>query len=533
MTVIHSPYPDIIIPELSLPQFLTAGTDLFPEDKKLFFNDDISASLSDIKDGSHRLALGLRAQGYKKGDVIAFFAPNQVDMPTVSLGLLACPVTITPANPTYPVEDLAHQLEVSGAKAMFTVNALLGPAREAATKAGMDTSKIFVFDRKGEDGAQSWAELQAPESELASFDYGKVDPKNDVAFICFSSGTSGKPKGVMLSHYNIVSNVMQTEVLTAESFTQADSHIGLLPQYHCYAILITYLSLHKGVAQYVMAKFDLTKFLSILEEHKMTFTFIAPPVVLAIAKSPETKKRDLSCLRRLSSGAAPLSEGLRRTLLSVLPHVVLTDGYGQTEMSPLIAVQQIADTAHSLKSCGPLAPNHLAKIVDDHGKALGRNEDGELLIKGPNMMLGYLGGNNDGVWDGEGFLRTGDIGHFDDRDRLILTDRKKSLIKYKGFQVSAAELEDYLVSLPEVSDAAVVGVYSEAQATELPCGFVVPAPGVDRTEENKKKIIDTVGGRVAYYKKLRAGIVWVDAIPKNPSGKILHRMLRPQCPQVE
>jgi 4-coumarate--CoA ligase len=285
--------------------------------------------------------------------------------------------------------------------------------------------------------------------------------------------------------------------------------------------------MYSGLELVVMPKFDLERFCQHIENHKITFAYVVPPVVLLLAKSPVVSKYNLSTLRMLNSGAAPLTRDLVESVYGRLK-VPIKQGYGLSETSPTTHTQPWQDWNVTIGSVGRLLPNQIAKYMNAEEKEVPAGQTGELWLKGPNVFKGYLN-NPEGTKNSltpDGFFKTGDVGHQDEKGNFFITDRVKELIKYKGFQVAPAELEGLLIAHDDVDDVAVVGIYEESQATELPKAFVVPKKGVKGDKETEKRIMDWLAAKVASHKRLRGGVTFVDEVPKSASGKILRRLLK-------
>jgi acyl-CoA synthetase (AMP-forming)/AMP-acid ligase II len=348
----------------------------------------------------------------------------------------------------------------------------------------------------------------------------RIDPAADVCALPYSSGTSGMPKGVMLTHRNLVANLVQTQsnppMLTAD-----DRVIAVLPFFHIYGMtVIMNQGLRSGATIVTMPRFDLEGFLDLVEKHKVTRTYVVPPIALALAKHPAVEGRDLSSVETVMSGAAPLGGELAEAVAKRLDCTVI-QGYGLTETSPVTHVIR-PDGENKAGSIGPPLPNTECRLVDpESGEDVGEGERGELWIRGPQVMAGYL--NNDDATkstvDEDGWLHTGDIAVVDSDGFYKIVDRLKELIKYKGFQVAPAELEALIVNHPKVADVAVIGVPDD-EAGELPKAFIVPAS--DDFDEDELK--DWVADQVSPQKKVRI-IEQIDEIPKAASGKILRRVL--------
>jgi acyl-CoA synthetase (AMP-forming)/AMP-acid ligase II len=346
-----------------------------------------------------------------------------------------------------------------------------------------------------------------------------INPREDLVALPYSSGTTGLPKGVMLTHHNLVANLVQACGVLAQD--EHDTILGVLPFFHIYGMtVIMNLGLYHGVTIVTMPRFDLEQCLTICEKYRVTFANVVPPIVLALAKHPLVDRFDLSRLRIVFSGAAPLGESLALAASTRLKCAVI-QGYGLTETSPVSHGKRLTAASQKLASIGPPAPNTECKIVDTvTGAELGPMQQGEICIRGPQVMKGYLNRPDAtrAMIDADGWLHSGDIGYADADGDFFVVDRLKELIKYKGLQIAPAELEATLLTHPSIADAAVIPVADE-EAGEVPKGFVVL-----KSEATADQIMAYVAERVAPYKKLRA-IQIVEQIPKSPSGKILRRVL--------
>ena len=512
-TIIRSPYPDVTIPNTSLPAFVFA--DAAKHAAKPALIDGPSGrtiTYRELVGGARLAAGGLAARGFQQGEVFAIYCPNLPEYAVAFYGVLLAGGTNTTINPLYTVEELSAQLNDAGASYLLTVPPFLDKAIEAAGRSGV--REVFVIGQG--QGSTPFAALlrggrQPPEV--------RIDPHADLAVLPYSRGTTGLPKGVMLSHHNLVANLCQCEPVL--DVRQDEVGIAVLPFFHIYGLVVLMAAaLWQGATLVTMPRFDLEQFLAILQDYRVTTAAVVPPIMLAMAKHPLVDRFDLSALRFLGSGAAPLGAELEEACGKRLGCVV-GQGYGLTETSPVVTAHPSEEARIRHGSAGQLLPNTEAKVVDlATGEALGRNRDGELCFRGPQVMRGYLNRPEETaqMLDPDGWLHSGDIGHVDDDGYVYVVDRVKELIKYKGLQVAPAELEAVLVSHPAVADAAVVRLADE-QAGEVPKAFVVAT-----AELSAQEVMDYVAERVAPHKKVRA-VEFIEEIPKSLSGKILRRVL--------
>ncbi|RFU28436.1 hypothetical protein B7463_g7925, partial [Scytalidium lignicola] len=533
-----STYPTINIPNVDIWDFLFSRTDReYPDDKVIYSDYDTGHSYTfrNVRDLSIKFGAGLRAKHqWKNGNVVALFSPNDVDYPVVMWGTHWAGGTVSLINPNYTVSELQFQLVDSGAKLLITHQALLPTVLKVAKKIGFPESKIFLL---GDMESVRSLEFKHFKTVVSPVPLRKpvIDPKVDLSFLIYSSGTTGKPKGVMLTHSNIISNILMKALCHNGNLSwkggpndSGDSVIGFLPFFHSYGLTaIVHIAIYIGMEVFVMPRFDLEKFCAITEQRKVTFAAVVPPVVLQLGKSPIVDKYDLSSLRLVSSGAAPLTRELVDVVQKRL-NVHIVQGYGLSETSPITHQQQWEDAGKVIGSIGRLLANQTSKFVSSSGQEVSDGEAGELWVKGPNIFKGYLN-NVEGTKNAltqDGYFKTGDIGYQDKNGNVFITDRIKELIKYNGFQVAPAELEGILMSHPKVADVAVVGVNDEQLATEVPRAYIVTVAGVERDEITSEEITKWMADKVANHKLLRGGIKYIDAIPKTASGKIVRSLLR-------
>ena len=514
MTILTAPEPDVEIPDADLTSFVLEHAES-RADKPALIDGPSGRTLTyaQLAQSIRALAAGLDARGFGKGDVLAIYMPNLPEYAVVLHGVASTGGRCTTMNPLYTANEVAHQLEDSGARFLVTVGPMLEVAREAAAKAGIE--EVFVVGEA--EGATPIAELLGDPSKAPS---PEIDPDGDLAVLPYSSGTTGLPKGVMLSHRNLVANLSQMHV--ALPIGEDDVLVGVLPFFHIYGmVVIMNQGLRAGATIVTMPRFDLGQFLGLIQEHGVTRTYVVPPIALALAKHPLIDEYDLSSIETIMSGAAPLGAELAESVAKRLGCTVI-QGYGLTETSPVTHVIR-PHGENRPGSIGQAIPNTECRLVDpESGQDVGEGEPGELWIRGPQVMKGYL--NNDEATrhtiDDDGWLHTGDIGTVDSDGFFQIVDRLKELIKYKGFQVAPAELEALLITHPEVQDVAVIGVPDE-ECGELPKAYVVPSgEAVDADA-----LMQWCGERVSPQKKVRL-VETIDAIPKSASGKILRRELK-------
>ena len=512
MTIFKSPFSDVPLRDISITERLLEGLTGDP-DRVVLIDGPTGRSLTaaGLMDAIKRLAGGLIEQGYGPGHCVALLAPNMPEFATVFHGVAYAGGTITTINPTYTAAEVHHQLINSKAELMITIPAFLPVANDAA--AGTAVREIVVIGVA--DGVASLDSLMG--KPLPS--QVPVDLARHVLVLPYSSGTTGLPKGVMLSHRNLVVNVDQG--LSAIDMQPGETTVAFLPFFHIYGMnVLMNMYLSHGAAMVTMPRFDLEALLTHIQTHRVRSLLVAPPVAIALAKHPMVDKFDLSSLEFVVSAAAPLGPDMADALSQRLG-CVATQGYGMTEMSPISHMMPHRKAKPG--SVGPTSPNTETRIVDPAtGANQGQGQEGEVWVRGPQVMLGYL--NNpeataktmDGDW-----LKTGDLGMMDEDGFLFIKDRLKELIKVKGFQVAPAEVEAELLVLPGIADAAVIGVPDD-EAGEVPMAFVVLAAGA---------VQDTVAIQAGLRKRLASykvppRIEFVEAIPKSASGKILRRVLR-------
>ena len=459
-----------------------------------------------------RVAAGLGERGFEAGDVLALWAPNVPQWAGVALGAMAAGGAVTGINPLCTEGELSRQLKDSGASILVTVPPLVPAALSAA-----ESTRVREVITLGEaEGATSILEVIStgvPAPDVA------LDPETAVALLPYSSGTTGLPKGVMLTHSNLVTSARQLRRMMRVS--GRDTTLAVVPFLHIMGFMINLaLPLASGATVVTVSRFDLERFLELIQHHRATFLAVPPPIMAALAHHPMVESYDLSSLEAIISGGAPLGDGLQRAVAARIPNAAVGQGWGLTETT-VGASGPDREFGTAPGSVGRVMPNTELRVVDPLGGGdLEAGERGELLVRGPQVMAGYLNrpGATGEIIDADGWIRTGDLGYVDGDGNVFVVDRLKELIKVNAFQVAPAELEALLLTHPRVADAAVIP-RPDAPHGEIPVAVVVP-----RGEIEGDDLMAWVAERVAPHKRVRA-VRFVDAIPKTPSGKILRRIL--------
>ncbi|HEX4059077.1 MAG TPA: AMP-binding protein [Galbitalea sp.] len=468
------------------------------------------------------VAGALAARGVNTETTVGLLCPNAPAFAIMFHALLRLGAIVTTINSLYTPDEIAGQLKDAGATWLVTVSPLLAGAEIAAKEVGLDADHVIVMD--GVDGHPSLKELIMEQKSAPAVSF---DPATHLAVLPYSSGTTGRPKGVMLTHRNLVANVAQS--MATIGIEGGEVVLAVLPFYHIYGLTVLLnFALKTKSALVTMPRFDLPEFLRIIQDQKCTWVFIAPPIAVALAKHPLVDSYDLSSVKSIFSGAAPLDANLAGSVAKRL-NTMVRQGYGMTELSPVSHVIPMSRNDISLNSIGLVLPNMESKLVNpETGEEIpqpksGTSEPGELMCKGPNVMMGYLGNDEatKATLTKDGWLHTGDIATVDSNGIYTIVDRLKELIKYKGYQVAPAVLEAVLLTHPKIADAAVIGVL-DGDGQEIPKAFVVVQADNELTEV---EVMDFVAGKVAPHEKVRR-VEFIELIPKSTAGKILRKDLR-------
>ncbi|XP_020215069.1 4-coumarate--CoA ligase 2 [Cajanus cajan] len=468
---------------------------------------------------SRKVAAGMSKLGVRKGDVVMILLPNSPEFIFSFMAVSMLGAVATSANPFYTAAEISKYL--AACKPTLAVT-------EAATVHKLDMGwglkAVVTVEEPAENCVRFWDVAAADEKEAPAVEIFW----EDAVALPFSSGTTGVAKGVVLTHKSLMTSVAQ--MMEGENpnlyMTEEDVILCVLPLFHIFAMhCVMMCGLRAGSAILLIPQFEIRALLEAIERHRVTVAMVVPPLIIALTKNPALHHYDLTSIRFVMSGAAPLGLQLQEALANILPNAIVGQGYGMTESGPVLSMcLGFAKKPLPTKvgSCGTVVRNAELKVIEPQtGFSLPRNHPGEICVRGPQIMKGYL--NNPqataAMIDAHGWLHTGDIGYVDDDDHIFLVERLKELIKFKGFQVPPAELEDLLMSHPSIADAAVVPQKDDV-AGELPVAFVVSFD-LTLTEEAVK---DFIAKQVVFYKRLHK-VHFVHAIPKSITGKILRKDL--------
>ena len=515
MTIITSPYAAVDLREISVTERVFEGLGDNP-DRALLIDGPTGRTVTagQFEHMVKALAGGLNARGSGKGAMIALMAPNLPEYAVIFHAVAWAGGTVTLINPTYTAHEVRHQLTDSGATLLITIPHFLETACEAAE--GTAVTEIALIGEAA-PGTLALSDLMGPPQPAQT----PVDIREHTLALPYSSGTTGLPKGVMLTHWNLASNIDQ--MLATTDKQPGEMTVAFLPFFHIYGLeCLMNAVIAAGGGLVTMPRFDLELFLRLSSEHRTRAMYVVPPVMIALAKHPMVDQFDLSSVEQINSGAAPLGGDVTDTVARRVGSAT-SQGYGMTELSP-VSHSSPKDRARAGAS-GLTVPNTECRVVSPAtGKDVAYGDEGELWVRGPQVMKGYW--NNPKATaetlDAQGWLHTGDIVRFDNEGFMYVTDRLKELIKYKGFQVAPAEVEAALITHPKVADIGVIGVPDD-EAGELPMAFIVAAPGAE--PPTLEELQAHLEGQLSHYKQVRLMRV-VDAIPKAASGKILRRVLR-------
>ncbi|BFZ59816.1 hypothetical protein YB2330_000837 [Saitoella coloradoensis] len=481
--------------------------------------------------------------GMGRGDVACLFGRNTLWYPIALWSTLRVGGVISGASPAYTVGEMTYALKTAGAKFIFTTPESLPVALEAASAAGVAKDHIFLLEGSGQGTSHLTVEGLIKKGEGRKIVGPWTIPKGssndkELGFLSFSSGTTGLPKGVMISHGNVIGQSRQMRFMNKT--VEGESVVGCLPLFHITGLVqLLHVPVQDSFPVVMMPSFEMKSFLDIVTKYKVTNLMLVPPIMIRLARDPIVNRYDLSFVKRFQSGAAPLSEEIISIFRKRWPKAGLWQGYGMTETTSCVTS---VPTWHQLPptpadgSVGHLCPDTSIKIISEDGQELGHDQPGELWVRGPQVVMGYLNNEkaNRETWV-DGWMRTGDQAEISSQGGWVfIRDRIKDMIKVKGVAVAPAELEDLLLGHPLVEDCAVTGVPDD-YAGELPRAFIrltSSAASSSTPSDHERTLIKYVEEKKSRPKHLRGGVIFVDEIPKSASGKILKRVLRDKYADV-
>ncbi|ESK85047.1 phenylacetyl- ligase [Moniliophthora roreri MCA 2997] len=564
MTIFQNNEPLPPIPDdLSITQFFLDYPPRHEREVPWLIDDTTGrpVTLSEIRNRTTALSNGLASKfsiGYD--DVVLIFSRNHIDYPIVTWATLKAGGIVSGANPAFTRDELVYQLKSSKANLIIANPESLNVAISAARAVGIPSERIVLFDAPDSQSQPSNASKFPTVEDLVqlglrnpnSFKEPKIDPKTKLAYLTYSSGTTGRPKAVAIRHISLIANTIQmaTHSKVGKNYTTWDEQryrpgdvgIVVLPLFHSYGMMINlHFMLYYGMTVVVIPKFNFVEMLKSIIRYRINHLVLVPPQAVLLCKHPAVKDYDLrSVVRTIMVGAAPLSKEINEQLFELFPDAHIGQGYGMTEISTSISLWSIENKRGVSGSAGKLIPGVKARIVKPDGSLAGFNEPGELIIYSPSNSLRYHN-NEQATKDTfiDGWVKTGDEAKIDENLELFILDRIKEIMKVRGFQVAPAELEGCILDHPDVTDACVVGVPDDYSG-EVPLAFVVPTASTAARMKNdpaaahdiKASIMKHVADNKVAYKQLAGGVEFIDAIPKNPSGKLLRRVLREMAKEI-
>jgi 4-coumarate--CoA ligase len=524
---------------LSLPQFMTKYNPDNVSQNKVVHTDTIcnkEITYGGLRNEAARCAWGLRAAGLAEGQRLLAIVPNSTDFVLLAHAVWWAGACLSPLNPSSTSQDIVHALNLVKPAVIAVYPGCISAVDEALKQidwkpviitvlSRLDNLKLFPGDVSGQTEAEA-----LPPYDLTT--YGRT-AGDTAAVICFSSGTTGKIKGVQLSHANLITNTLQARCALPSFMNSSAREVFFPPYCHIYGLSVVVIGgMWLGTFTCAIPSFDLELFCAKSAEYRANWAHLVPPVALLMASSDIPLKYNMDSLERIIIAAAPTKKALQQRLKTRFGQSTkILQGYGLSECAPTVMVQHEADE-EDVGTVGRVVSGTEVRLVDPTTLIdVELGQEGEVWVRGPQVMMGYVGDveATKGTFEGE-WLRTGDIMRVDEKENFWVTDRLKELIKYKGFQVAPSELEDILIRHPSVSDAAVCSVYDDDQATELPVAYVSFKEELLAKEgfpinTALGEVREWFDGQVAGYKKLRGGVFHLQSLPKTPSGKILRRLL--------
>lgn len=536
--VVSSPFPPLSIkssndpvPEFVMSSWAGSGGHLGDQVAIIDGSTGMQRTFNDFYHATCGLAGSFKYDlGVEEKSCVCLFAPNHVDYLPVTLAVGLCGAKLTPVNPLYKKDELQVILDRSHSTVLIAHINTLEVALEAARSSKYVKHVIVMTEHEQAAPLEGVESLDSIKKHTLAFHTTIRDlhphSNHHPYLLPYSSGTTGLPKGVCLTHFNLVANLLQCEEVEGMAFGMGEKLLSPLPFFHIYGMTVSSIyCAWKGHPVITMSgRFDLPLFLELIKEHQPNRAHLVPPIILALAKHPLVDQYDFSSLKCIMSAAAPLGLDIELAAKQRLG-CEIKQAWGMSELSPIATMN--SDFNIKPSSVGPLVPSTYGKVVDEKGMSLGPNQDGELCIKGPQVMMGYLDDPDKTAecLSTSGWLRTGDVAHYDEDGFFYITDRIKELIKVRGYPVAPAELEALLLTHDWINDAAVIQI-PDPESGELTRAYVVLKDPEKQSDETKTQIYHWVKERVAPYKRLDGGIVFTDTIPKSASGKILRRLLR-------
>jgi len=507
----------IDIPEIPFSEMLWESAQRFPEKIAVIYQGQ-KISFRELDGLVNSFANALANLGVKKGDRVALYMTNRPEYLISVYGVARLGAVFTPMNPTYKEEEVAHQLQDADVSVVVVQDSLY--ARVKSVRRQVKSLKsVIIVGQRSENGDPLFLDL-IRQSSPKHPPQVQLSWNGDLVALPYSSGTTGLPKGVMLTHQNLVANAIQ--FISSGRITERDTLLLFLPFYHIYGIMLINGALYSGATQVIMEAFDLDLSLSLAQKHQATLYYAVPPILIQMDGHPNLSAYEVSHLRYIMVGAAPMAPDVAQRVQEKLGVRVL-QGYGLTEASPVTHLNPVDQGKVKLDSVGLGVSNQEQKIVDlETGeRELEVGEVGELAVKGPHVMQGYWKSQEETARVlRDGWLSTGDIARMDAEGYIYIVDRKKEMIKYKGFSVAPAEVEAVLFQHEAVADCAVIGK-PDVEAGEIPKALVLLRSGQEISPDD---LMEFVGSRIAGYKRVRE-VAFVTSIPKTASGKILRRVL--------
>ncbi|KAJ5097354.1 AMP dependent CoA ligase [Penicillium angulare] len=527
------------VTNLSVSQFMTQYNPDDVEASKVVHTEslsDESITYGSLREQASQAAWGLQQNlGLKPGNTLLALVNNSNAFVRLAHATWWAGAVFAPLNTSATPHDIAHILKITKPTHIATIEDKLGAVQEALASLPNTNIKVMTVRCKVEGLPQFPNDVtgQGASQSIPPYDLQGKSSKDVPSTICFSSGTTGKMKGVQLSHYNLIMNSITMRASMPARVNSTVREVFFAPYCHVYGLTIAVLAgMWVGAHYCGLAAFDLETFCRKSSDVQVTDLHIVPPVALGLAASPIAQKYDLSSLKRIVISAAPLKKSVQQLLKKRLPHTSICQGYGLTECAGGV-IHEIDEDEAAFGCVGKLFAGVEARLVDPKtNKDVPLGEEGELWLRGPVVMMGYV---NDSeatkrTFSPDGWIKSGDILKMDENQNFWVTDRLKEMIKYKGFQIAPSELEDMLLRHSNVIDAAVCAVYDDAQATEVPLAYVSLSPEtVELKDSEKQEVLNEIrswmDNQLAGYKKLRGGVFHLQTLPKTPTGKILRRLL--------